>query len=164
MHRSIKLFADFVARARRHEIDGRLDEAFLHFVIALELIFGERQAIQTSVSKRVALVTFRENGRSFEEQRDWIDGHAGTEISDEVRLDQLRSLCEQVFRCLMRLQAAYPQGTARGENTLNSWLLNLDYLAVGIMAGRMPTEGQLGEAFIAQCEHWTGTQGDKESQ
>lgn len=44
MHQSIKVFADFVARARRHQIDGRLSEALLHYVIALELIFGERQA------------------------------------------------------------------------------------------------------------------------
>lgn len=68
LHRSIKLFADFVARGRRHEIDSRPNEALLHYVIALELIFGERQAIQKSVSERVALITFRENGRSFARQ------------------------------------------------------------------------------------------------
>src|SRR5262245_18654073 len=42
LHGSIKLFASFVARARRHQINDRTDEALLHFVIALELIFGER--------------------------------------------------------------------------------------------------------------------------
>src|ERR1043166_5582176 len=54
LHKSIRVFADFVARGRRHEIDGRLSEAWLHYVIALELIFGERQAIQKSVSERVS--------------------------------------------------------------------------------------------------------------
>jgi hypothetical protein len=115
LHRSIKLFADFVARGRQHEIDSRPNEALLHYVIALELIFGERQAIQKSVSERVALITFRENGRSFVQQQDWIDTiydvrsryvHDGTELTDGLQLDQLRTLCEQVFRCLMRLQAA----------------------------------------------------------
>jgi hypothetical protein len=37
LHRSIRLFADFVARARRHS-----NEALLHYVIALERVFGER--------------------------------------------------------------------------------------------------------------------------
>ena len=31
LHRSIKLFADFVARGRRHEIDSRPNEALLHY-------------------------------------------------------------------------------------------------------------------------------------
>lgn len=161
LHRSIKLFADYVARARRHQIDGRLSESFLHFVIALELIFGDRQAIQKNVAERIALITFRENRRLFQEQRQWIDDiydtrskyvHAGREIGDAALLDQVRVLCEQVFRCLLRLQASLPERSTRGENALNIWLRNLDYLVAGIMAGIMPTEGQLSEAFIGQPE------------
>src|SRR5260370_33014058 len=151
LHRSIKLFADFVARGRRHEIDGRPNEELLHYVIALELIFGERQAIQKNVSERVALITFRENARSFEQQRDWIDKiyevrsryvHDGTEITDELQLDQLRSLCEQVFRCLMRLQAGHSQGSSRGKEALTMWLHELDYLAKGMNPGRQPPSTQ----------------------
>jgi hypothetical protein len=44
LHSSIKLFASFIARARRHQLNGLSDEALLHFVIALELIFGARDA------------------------------------------------------------------------------------------------------------------------
>jgi hypothetical protein len=73
LHSSIKLFASFVARARRHQLNGRLNEALLHFVIALEIIFGEREAIQKSVAERVALIAFRWAGRSFEQQRKLID-------------------------------------------------------------------------------------------
>ena len=161
LHRSIKLYADFIARARRHEIDGRISESFLHFVIALELIFGDRQAIEKSVAKRVALITFRENGRSFQEQSEWIGEvynlrskyvHSGSEISDEVRLDEVRIACEQAFKCLLRLQAAFPESVARGENALKAWLLNIDYLAAGILAGKMPTEDQFSEVFIRQRE------------
>jgi Apea-like HEPN len=158
LHRSIKLFADFVARARRHEIDSRPNEALLHYVIALELIFGERQAIQKSVSERVALITFRDNGRSFAQQRDWIDTiydlrsryvHDGVEITNQLQLDQLRRLCEQIFRCLMRLQAGRMQPSSRGKEILTMWLHELDYLAKGLIAGKQPTETQFAEAFIA---------------
>jgi hypothetical protein len=157
-HRSIKLFADFVARGRRHEIDSNPNEALLHFVIALELIFGERQAIQKSVSERVALIAFRENSRSFAQQRDWIDTiydlrsryvHDGVELSDQLQLDQLRGLCEQVFRCLMRLQVGHSQPAPRGKEILTTWLHELDYLAKGVIAVKQPTETQFAEAFIA---------------
>ena len=157
LHRTMKLFADFVARARRHEIDGRQSEALLHFVIALELVFGDRQAIQKNVAERVAVITFRENRRSFQEQRDWIDAiydlrskyvHAGTEIRDESHLDQLRGLCEQVFRCLLRLQEAHRERSSRGEEVLAGWRRELDYIAAGLTAGRPPSEAQLSEAFI----------------
>lgn len=157
LHRSIKVFADFVARARRHEIDGRTNEALLHFVIALELIFAESQTIQSSVVERVALITFRENSKSFGEQRRWVKSiyelrssyvHSGADITDRLQVDQLRSVCEQVFKCLMRLQAAYPQPQARDEAVLKSWLKELDYIAKGIIAGKDPTETQLQDAFI----------------
>jgi hypothetical protein len=73
LHSSIRLFASFVARGRRHQLNGLSDEALLHFIVALELIFGVREAIQRSVSERVALITFRQASRSFEQQRAWIN-------------------------------------------------------------------------------------------
>ena len=158
LHRSIKLFADFVARARRHEIDDHTNEALLHYVIALEMIFGERQAIQKSVSDRVAVITFRENGRTFAQQLDWIDGiydlrskyvHKGIEFTDERQLEQLRELCEQTFRCLLRLQAAHPSPASRGEEVLTSWFKELDYVVAGMAAGRQPSDTQLSDACIA---------------
>ena len=123
----------------------------------LSSFFGERQAIQKNVSERVALITFSENARSFEQQRDWIDRiyelrsryvHDGTEITDELQLDQLRSLCEQVFRCLMRLQAVHSQRSSRGKEALTTWLHELDYLAKGMIAGNQPTATQFSETLF----------------
>lgn len=157
LHRSIKLFADFVARARRHEIDDHINEALLHYVIALELIFGERQAIQKSVAERVSLITHHESGRTFEQQRQFIDSiyeqrsryvHAGTQIADVDVVDKLRKLCEQAFRCLLRLQAAHRQSATRGEGVLKNWLKELDYLSAGFIAGKQPDKKYLQDAFV----------------
>jgi Apea-like HEPN len=126
-------------------------------VIALELIFGERQAIQRSVSERVALITHRQNGRSFTQQQEWIDAiydlrsryvHDGKEVTDEPQLQRLRILCEQVFRSLLRLQAAHPDRSSRGKETMTKWLHEVDYLAKGLIAGKQPTESQLNDAFV----------------
>jgi hypothetical protein len=157
LHGSIRLFASFVARARRHQLSGHIDEALLHFIIALELIFGVREGIQRSVAERVALITFRQVGRSFEQQRAWINkiydlrsryAHDGTKLADEAPVVEMYALCEQVFRCLLRLQAAHPE-PQRDKETLARWLSLLDFLSKGLIAGKKIDDGQLQEAFIA---------------
>jgi hypothetical protein len=157
LHRSIKLFASFVARARRHQLSGHIDEALLHFIIALELIFGVREGIQRSVAERVALITFRHAGRSFEQQRGWINKiydlrsryvHEGAKLADETPVDEMYALCEQVFRCLLRLQAAHPEASQREKETLARWLSLLDFLSKGLIAGKEIDVHQFQEAFI----------------
>jgi hypothetical protein len=157
LHMSIKLFASFVARARRHQLSGHIDEALLHFIIALELIFGVREAIQRSVAERVALITFRQAGRSFEQQCRWINKiydlrsryvHEGTMLADEAPVAEMYALCQQVFRCLLRLHAAHPVASQRGKETLARWLSLLDFLSKGITAGKDIGANQLTEAFI----------------
>jgi hypothetical protein len=127
LHTSIKLFASFVARARRHQINSLSNEALLHFIIALELIFGVREAIQRSVSERVAVLTFRDAGRSFDEQRNWINKiydlrsryvHEGTKLTRDAPLEEVYALCQEVFRCLLRLQAAHSKPSQKGKETL----------------------------------------------
>lgn len=141
----------------RHEIEGRVNEALLHFVIALELIFGDSQSIQRSVSERVAVAKYRWSGRTFDQQREWIESiyelrsryvHTGAETANKIPLDQVRGVCEQVFRCLMRLQTANPARESRDEKALKSWLRELDYLAKGMIADKQPTEAELHEACL----------------
>ena len=102
LHSSIRLFTSFVARARRHQLSGHTDEALLHFIIALELIFGVRESIQRSVAERVGLLTFRQAGRSFEQQRGWINKiydlrsryvHDGTKLTDTAPVSEMYTLC-----------------------------------------------------------------------
>lgn len=103
-----------------------------------------REGIQRSVSERVAVITFRQVGRSFEQQRGWINKiydlrsryvHEGTRITDEAPVVEMYALCEEVFRCLLRLQAAHPEAVRREEGTFARWLTLLDFLAKGIVGG-----------------------------
>jgi Apea-like HEPN len=158
LHGSIKLFASFVAQARRHQINGYPDEALLHFVIALELIFGDRKSIQKSVVQRVALVTFHHVDRSFEQHCVWLNQiydlrsryvHAGERLTDHAVIDAIYDLCQQVFRCLLRLQAAHRSPSERGETTLTQWMAFLDYLVAKCMVPGKPIDGtEFQEAFI----------------
>jgi hypothetical protein len=114
----------FVARARTHQLHGLSDEALLHFIIALELIFGVREAIQRSVSERVALITFPQADRSFEQQRSWINQiydlrskyvHEGTKLADDAQLEEMYTLCQRVFRCLLRFAGCASAGFGKGQ-------------------------------------------------
>ncbi|HVR55651.1 MAG TPA: hypothetical protein VMT72_02340 [Pseudolabrys sp.] len=157
LHSTIKLFASFLARARRHQLSGLVDEALVHFVIALELIFGVREGIQRSVSERVALITFQGSGRSYEQQRDWINDvydlrsryvHKGLKIADNAPVQQTYELCADVFRCLLRLQAALPNPDQRGAEALDKWLSLLDFLSKGIIAGKTISPKDFEEVHI----------------
>jgi hypothetical protein len=57
-------------------------------------------------------------------------------------------LCQQVFRCLLRLQAAHPEALKRQKETLARWLSLLDFLSKGIIAGKEIDTSQFQEAFI----------------
>jgi hypothetical protein len=138
---------------------GRSDEALLHFIISLELVFGVRDAIQRSVAERVALITFWKVDRSFEQQRGWINTmyvlrscyvHEGTKLIDATPVEELYVLCQQVFRCLLRLQAAHPDPQQRDKQALPRWLSFLDFLSKGIIAGKEVSADQLREAFIEE--------------
>jgi len=47
------------------------------------------------------------------------------------------------------LQAAHPEASQRGKETLARWLSLLDFLSKGIIAGKDIDVEQLNEAFIA---------------
>jgi hypothetical protein len=74
--------------------------------------------------------------------------HEGMKLANEVPVVEMYALCEQVFRCLLRLQAAYPAASQREKQTLAQWLSLLDFLFKGIIAGRDIGADQLQEAFI----------------
>src|SRR5438045_8048996 len=50
LHRTLQAYASFVARAELHLAETNVDEAFLHYVIALDLVFGGEQSIAQTVS------------------------------------------------------------------------------------------------------------------
>ena len=57
IHQSLKSFCHFVSLAESHDLAGRNSEAFLHCVIALDLLLGDIGASTAAVSSRGALLT-----------------------------------------------------------------------------------------------------------
>jgi hypothetical protein len=94
---------------------------------------------------RVGLQTCRSVGRSFDQQRAWINRiydlrskyvHEGVKLSDQGAIEEMYALCQHVFRCLLRLQAANFEAGKRGKETLAQWRTLFDFLSRGLIAGQ----------------------------
>jgi hypothetical protein len=152
-YQTLKLYCSFVARAKRHLIAGRLDEALLHAVIAMELVFADRATPLRSFVERVAVLTHESFGRTFLDQRTWIDGiydtrsryvHAGHSNVQESQLEDLFELCKLLTRRMLRAAAA----SGDKPDALAAWLAELDYLAKAYLASKTPSASDLAAAYL----------------
>jgi hypothetical protein len=136
---SLKTFTLFVSKAKRHFLEERIDESFLHFVIALDLIFGEKDSATKSIVSRVSIVTYKKFGKDFQAQKAEIDKiydarskyvHKGISPAKSLN-EQVEKICEEVLFCLLRINKKL------NENTESKWWVkNLDFLVSAIEAGR----------------------------
>ncbi len=154
IHRTLETYCRFVVKAKVHENDARVDEAFLHYVIALDLLFGDKDASTQKVSKRAAMVTSRLLGETFpdtvERVRKIYDRrsryvHAGDTVGDGA-LDSVRPIVNGVLFCLLRLQR--DPGNKR-DGFVDEWLKNLDYFVAAAEAGKDVPDQDLTAAGIA---------------
>jgi hypothetical protein len=141
LYASLSSFARFVGRARRHTWDGRHEEGFLHFIIALDLLLGEKESSTDAVAGRSAVLVHRAMGRGFDEQfkimtrlydkrSRYVHQGQAVDPTDVVVAD---SICTEVLYCLLRMHG---QGRAEETGLVTRWQKELDYLRSAIEAGR----------------------------
>lgn len=125
---TLRTFVRFLSRAERHCLDGREDEGFLHFIVALDLVFGDKDEATKSVSARVACIAHRASGRTYAEESSQIRGlydarsryvHSGTSVKPEM-IQTARTICSAVFHCLLRLN-----GTTGDDLKISDWKSHL---------------------------------------
>jgi hypothetical protein len=147
VHHSMRTFTLFVSKAKRHEFDGRTGEAFLHYVIALDLLFGEQEGATASVTRRAAVVVYRSLGmtlpatqklmnRIYDARSKYV--HRGIEMPRE-EIATVAGVCTEVLFALLRYQQS-----AGESKTIAGWLKNLDYLNSAIDAGKGIGADELG--------------------
>jgi hypothetical protein len=138
---AIRMFSKFVTRAVKHETHGQLDEAFLHSVIALDLLLGSRDENTQTVCRRAAVLVSVDRGCSFSDalalMKDFYEArsryvHAGNPVGDEA-LNRLKPVITTVFETLMRLQQK-PKNRTGGFTS--RWCKHLDYAALALETGR----------------------------
>lgn len=157
IHKTIQSFIKFNSKAYIHFYEGKIDEAFLHFVISLDLIFGVKGESVQSVSKRVAVLTYKSFNVSFIDQKRTLQKiydtrskyvHEGKHV-DVKQLDLLKKICRFILEILFKVQS---QPGYQEKESFYKWLKDLDFVISSLEAGRTIPEKELNEIGIYKNE------------
>lgn len=155
IHQGLKSFCHFLALAAQHQHAEREAEAFLHNVIALDLLLGDEGSSTNSVSTRSAALVFRALKRDYpivvKDMQRIYDArskyvHEGKPPEPTI-LPTLKQICGEVAFCLFRLQRDARNRVAKFRNR---WLKDVDFVIAAIEAGRPVVEDdwqRVGVAF-----------------
>ncbi len=142
---SILTYCTFLQRAHGHRLQGRQDEAFLHFAIALDLLLGSEGRSQESVAERGALLVHRQSQLSLDQQVQAMKRlyharskyvHEGRSVIDSDALE-IECVCTQVLWALLACSSI---GAVRD---IDDWLARIDYLNAARRAGKVLPEVEL---------------------
>jgi hypothetical protein len=142
----LKAVARCAHLGRRWFEQGLLSDALVNYVISLEILFSDKEAVTSSVCSRTAVVAHRGIGKPYAELRKEVDDlykvrskyvHKGKAAStdDCVRLE---TLVREVILCLLRLQM---NPEARVDGFLAKWIKRIDWIKSALDAD-VPVESQ----------------------
>lgn len=147
MQPTLKSYTHFLSKAGRY-LDERLaDESFLHYVIALELLFGERTSTAESVSRRVATIVFRPLGLSIGDAKRRLEKlydarsryvHEGRAVEPKF-LDEIKVICQEVLHALLRRL----RDVGKSDDMSGPWLKDIDYVFSALDAGKSVQDQEL---------------------
>lgn len=145
LDRAIESYCEFLQRAVRHSERGAWDEAFLHFIIALDLLLGLGEKTTQTLAERAALLVCRQLGKGFEEQVKAIRQlygkrskyvHEGMHV-DEGDLAAIESITRELLWCLLVVSGA------NVFTDVDALLNQVDFLISAIRANRAVSEDDL---------------------
>lgn len=143
---SLEAFVRFVNKGHEFKEEGKHNEAFLHYVIALDLMFGERESLSSSIAKRVAVICYKTLDMSYVDALKRIKEiyndrskyvHEGKNVKENL-LPSLIAVCQSIVRVLIKLSAMNYDDTIFPAN----WFKQLDLAAASLEA-----EADLGVDF-----------------
>ena len=130
----------YVSKAKRHGFQEDWNEAFIHYIIAFELVFGDRESIQEKIAKRVAIISHHHCELSFDDQVKKIKElyamrsrfiHEGKPITNpEDRLEEIGTIAHAVLICMLHI---FQQ---EKDNDDINWIPNIDFCIAKRDAGR----------------------------
>lgn len=137
---TIRSVARYAQLARECHRQREFSDSLLNAVIALEILFSEKEATTTAISTRTAVLIHHRVGKSFQEVRDEVSRlydersnfvHRGKLSNQEIAEKALATL-QQILLCLFQFQR---REGANADWTLKNWLKKLDWVKASIEAG-----------------------------
>jgi hypothetical protein len=149
---TVKKYIEFVGKGKIFDSEGKMNEAFLHYVIALDLCFGEKNSSVQSVSNRVSIISYTAMGNSFSDQRKIIKDiygersafvHSGKNVSNK-NIVALEAIVQLILKTIFKAKDI----TTSKKLSFSLWLKKLDALSSQVEAENIITESQLSELGI----------------
>lgn len=147
---AIRSYAKFMVKGIEHWRFDRTSEAFLHLMIALDLLFGEQGSSTDSISRRAAVCAapnlptdLKDSERTIKDLYDARSKyvHAG-ESPTISHYERALEVCRQTMHVLIRAQRTFQLGFSK-------WKATLDMLSFAIAAGAaLPSIHALEEAGL----------------
>jgi hypothetical protein len=116
-----------------------MNEGYLHYIIALDLVFGGHELIGRTVSERVGMIVYKPLGLNFDDSVKLMNQaysarskyvHEGRAVDPKMIMNVER-VTREVTLCLLRLQ----RDSSR-ELSVARWLANIDYFVKAVQADR----------------------------
>lgn len=145
VHQTIRSYCHFLALGVRHHHAGHPAEGFLHSVIAIDLLLGERLESTKSVAKRSAVLCHRPLNKSFPQTVSVCEKiydarsryvHAGQMPAQEIR-DLAAQVSREIALCLFRLQRDVKN---HQPGFRDKWVKDIDFVTAALESGRLPLE------------------------
>jgi hypothetical protein len=139
-----------VVISRRFRSEQKLNEAFLHQVIALEQVFSEKEKTTQAVGGRTAILVHRQLGLSYSDAKKLIiklyDArsqfvHRGQKVRPEL-FDQIEPVAMAVVKSLIHLSH---QPDSSSDDFVDNWLKRLNAV-IAIFDAGMPISSEMALA------------------
>lgn len=148
LHHTLQTYSQFIARAKILDDKHKPSEAFLQYVIALELVFSGKETISSTIARRVAAMTCKQIGSDYEFVRKRIRQdyrlrslyvHEGQSINSQ-QLASIAEICHYVLHAMLYLQRKSP------EISIDKWMKNID-----VLVSRFSNDGQANDELLRSC-------------
>lgn len=154
LHQIIRLYSHFLSLSVRHHNDGRHAEGFLHGVIALDLLLGEKSNSTKSVVKRSAALVYQSLRSSYAETLKLCEKiydarskyvHKG-EPPDRQLEDITTKICREIAFCILRLQR---NSENRVAGIWDKWVKQIDIVVALLEADQLPSGKDFSKIGVA---------------
>ena len=141
IHNIIRAMCRSIHEGKKAMDRGAYSEGLLNYVIALEILFSEKNSANDSVASRTAAVVHRVNQKSYTEMRKEVLElyedrsnyvHKGYSIK-YLEAERAGEIAKEVVSCLLRLQK---NPRCEQEYFPKKWLKELDLIKAGFDAER----------------------------
>ena len=153
IHQILKSYCRFLCLGKNEWDNDKINEAFLNFMIGIEIALGEENGVTKSLSQRAAVILSHKKPKQFKFFEKSVEDlyasrsrfvHNGKDISLE-NLELLHKICFAILYVLLELQK---ENTNHDSGAIKKWHGRLDYLAGALRANKVMPEDEFKQCGI----------------